>query len=95
MNKQDKMKTDSQTENKQMVARQKEGGGMGKTGEGQNGFPLISRIDKCIEMVKRLSTMRETRVQSLGWEDPLEKEMAIHSSTIAWKIPWTEEPGRL
>ena len=46
-------------------------------------------------MVKRLSTMQETRVQSLGWEDPLEKEMAIHSSTIAWKIPWTEEPGRL
>ena len=46
-------------------------------------------------MVKRLSTMRETRVQSLGWEDHLEKEMAIHSSTIAWKISWTEEPGRL
>ena len=45
--------------------------------------------------VKRLSTMQETRVRSLGWEDPLEKEMAIHSSTIAWKIPWTEEPGRL
>ena len=42
-----------------------------------------------------LSTMRETRVRSLGWEDPLEKEMAIHSSTIAWKIPWTKEPGRL
>ena len=39
--------------------------------------------------------MRETRVRSLGWEDPLEKEMAIHSSTMAWKIPWTEEPGRL
>ena len=47
------------------------------------------------QMVKRLSTMRETRVRSLGWEGPLEKEMAIHSSTIAWKIPWTEEPGRL
>ena len=47
------------------------------------------------QTVKRLSTMWETRVQSLGWEDPLEKEMAIHSSTIAWKIPWTEEPGRL
>ena len=47
------------------------------------------------QMVKRLSTMRETRVRSLGWEDLLEKEMAIHSSTIAWKIPWTEEPGRL
>ena len=46
-------------------------------------------------MVKRLSTMRETRVWSLGWEDPLEKEMAIHSRTIAWKIPWTGVPGRL
>ena len=46
-------------------------------------------------MVKRLSTMWETRVRTLGQEDPLEKEMAIHSSTIAWKIPWTEEPGRL
>ena len=47
------------------------------------------------QKVRRLSTMRETRVQALGWEDPLEKEMAIHSSTIAQKIPWTEEPGRL
>ena len=47
------------------------------------------------QTVKRLSTMLETQVQSLGWEDPLEKEMAIHSSTIAWKIPWTEELGRL
>ena len=46
-------------------------------------------------MVKHLSTMRETRVPALGQEDPLEKEMAVHSSTIAWKIPWTEEPGRL
>ena len=46
-------------------------------------------------MVKRLSTMRETRARSLGWEDPLQKEMAIHSRTIAWKVPWTEEPGRL
>ena len=45
-------------------------------------------------MVKRLSTMRETWVWSLSWEDPLEKEMAIHSSTIAWKIPYKEEPGR-
>ena len=47
------------------------------------------------QTVKRLSSMRETWVQSLGWEDPLEKEMAIYSSTLAWKIPWTEEPGRL
>ena len=46
-------------------------------------------------MVKRLSTMQETWVQSLGWENPLEKEMSIHSSTIAWKIPWMEEPGGL
>ena len=52
-------------------------------------------ISLVAQMVKCLSTMRETRVQSLGWEDSLEKEMAIHSSTIAWKIPWTEEPGRL
>ena len=41
-------------------------------------------------MAKRLPTMRETQVQSLGWEDLLEKEMAIHSSTLAWKIPWME-----
>ena len=47
------------------------------------------------QTVKRLSTMQETWLRSLGWEDPLEKEMAIHSRTIAWKIPWTEEPGRL
>ena len=47
------------------------------------------------QTVKRLSTMQETWVPSLGREDPLEKEMAIYSSTIAWKIPWTEEPGRL
>ena len=47
------------------------------------------------QMVKRLSTMWETWVQALGWEDPLEKEMAIYSSTVAWKIPRTEEPGRL
>ena len=46
-------------------------------------------------MVKRLPTMQETWVQSLGWEDLLEKEMATHSSILAWKIPWMEEPGRL
>ena len=46
-------------------------------------------------MVKRLPTMRETRVQSLGGEDLLEKEMVTHSSILAWKIPWTEKPGRL
>ena len=46
-------------------------------------------------MVKRLPKMRETQVRSLGQEDLLEKEMATHSSTLAWKIPWMEEPGRL
>ena len=47
------------------------------------------------QMVKHLPTVRETWVRSLGWEDPLEKEMATHSSTLAWKIPWTEERSRL
>ena len=46
-------------------------------------------------MVKHLPTMRETWVQSVGQEDLLKKEMAIHSSILAWKIPWMEEPGRL
>ena len=53
------------------------------------------RTSLVAQMVKRLSTVWETRVQSLGWEDPLEKEMATHSSTIAWKIPWMEEPAGL
>ena len=46
-------------------------------------------------MVKNLPAMQETWVQSLGQEDPLEKEMATHPSILAWRIPWTEEPGRL
>ena len=46
-------------------------------------------------MVKHLPKMQETQVLSLGWEDPLEKEMATQSSTLVWKIPWTEEHGRL
>ena len=47
------------------------------------------------QMVKRLPAVWETQVQSLGRENPLEEEMATYSSTLAWKIPWTEEPGRL
>ena len=47
------------------------------------------------QSVKNLPAMQETWVQSLGWENPLEKEMATHSNILAWKIPWTEEPGRL
>ena len=46
-------------------------------------------------MVKSVPAMQETRAQSLGWEDPLEEEMATHSSILAWRIPWTEELGRL
>ena len=46
-------------------------------------------------MVKNLPAMQETQVRSLGREDPLENRMATHSSVLAWKIPWTEEPGRL
>ena len=50
---------------------------------------------KVAQTVRRLPTMLETRVRSLGQEGPLEKEMATHSSTLSWKIPWTEEPSRL
>ena len=47
------------------------------------------------QLVKNLPAKQETRVRFLGWENPLEKEMATHSSILAWRIPWTEEPGRL
>ena len=53
------------------------------------------RASLVTQMVKRLPAMQETWVRFLGQKDPLEKEMAIHSSTLAWKIPWTEEPDRL
>ena len=55
-------------------------------------IPLTSLV---AQMVKRLPTMCETWVRSLGWENALEKEMATYSNTLAWQIPWTEEPGRL
>ena len=47
------------------------------------------------QLVKNLPAVQETQARSLGWEDPLEKEIANHSSIVAWKIPWTEEPSRL
>ena len=57
-------------------------------------WPLKHKqISLVAQTVKCLPTMLETRDRSLGWEDPLEKEMATHSSIIAWKIPWTEDPG--
>ena len=52
-------------------------------------------LQEVVQMVKNLPAMWETQVQFLGWEDPLEQEMAIHSSIHAWKIPWTEDPGGL
>ena len=58
------------------------------------GFVLI-RASLVTQMVKNLPAMQEARVQSLGQDDPLEKEMATHSSILAWRIPWTEEPGGL
>ena len=64
-------------------------------GENRQSPRQNSRTSLVAQTVKRLSTMWETWVRSLGQEDPLEKEMAIHSSTLAWKIPGTEEPGRL
>ena len=56
---------------------------------GQRGASLVAQA------VKNLPAMMETQVRSLGWEDPLEKGMAAHSSILAWRIPWTEEPGWL
>ena len=58
-------------------------------------FAILFNSYLVAQMVKHLPAVRETWVRSLGWEDPLEKEMATHSSTLAWKIPWMEEPGRL
>ena len=56
---------------------------------------LLDGASLVAQRVKHLPEMRETQVQSLGWEDPLEKEMATHSGTLAWTIPWVEEAGRL
>ena len=66
----------------------------GNSGGLKNAVQLLE-TSLVAQMVKRLSAMQKTQVHSLGWEDPLEKEMATHSSTLAWKIPWTEEPDRL
>ena len=56
---------------------------------------FMFRTTLVAQTVKNLPAMQETWVRSLGWDDPLEKEMAIHSSILDWKIPWTEEPGGL
>ena len=56
---------------------------------------IIVKAPLIAQWVKNLPAIQETRIQSLGREDPLEKEMATHSSILAWRISWTEEPGRL
>ena len=65
----------------------------GKTGGGERLWYLVSSL--VAQVVKNLPAMQEMRVQSVGQEDPLEEEMATHSSILAWRIPWTEEPGKL
>ena len=55
----------------------------------------VTWVSLVAQMVKHLSAMQVTWIQSLGWEDPLEKEMAIHSSIVAWRILWTVKPSRL
>ena len=70
--------------------------GLGKAAGEGIGYPLqYSWASLVAQLVENLPAMQETRVQSLGWEDPLEKEMATCSSILAWRIPRAEEPGRL
>ena len=70
--------------------------GSGRSTGEEIGCPLqYSWASLVAHLVKNPPAMRETRVRSLGWEDPLEKEMAAHSSILAWKIPWMAEPGRV
>ena len=98
-------KTDSQQEFAVWLRKLKQGicinlEGWDREGDGRKvqtgGYICRTMADSLVaQMVKHLYTMQETRVRSLGWEDPLEKEMAIHCSTIAWNIPCTEEPGKL
>ena len=70
--------------------------GLGRSAGEGIGYPLqCSWAFLGAQLVKTPLAMQETWVQSLGWEDPLEKSMVTHSSTLAWKIPWMEKPGRL
>ena len=70
--------------------------GLGRSTDEGIDYPLqYSWASLILQMVKNLPSMKETWVQSLGWEDPLEKGTATHSSILTWRIPWTEEPGML
>ena len=71
-------------------------GSFAKSGfQGQFALALPGRASLVAQRLKRLPAMRETRVRSLGWEDPLEEGTAIHSSILAWRVLWTEEPSGL
>ena len=79
-------------------SRQKQTPGKGLRCKGNQNIVLSCRhfgTSQVVQMVKNLPAMQETWVWSLGWEDPLEKEMATHSSILAWRIPWAEKSGRL
>ena len=70
--------------------------GLGRSSGEGIGYPLLySWASLVAQLIKNPSAMQETWVRSLGWDDPLEKEMATHSSILIWKIPWVEEPGGL
>ena len=60
-----------------------------------HGVNTSTKASQVAQMIKNLSAMQKIWVRSLAWEDPLEEEMAVHSSSFAWRIPWTEEPGQL
>ena len=86
----------SAPENPHGQSENREKGNRSAAGMSANALSLGSSVTSLVaQTVRRLPTMRETGVRSLGQEDPLEKGMATHSSTLAWRIPWMEEPGRL
>ena len=86
----------SPRESPQTESEDREKGNGSPEGMSSNALSLGSSVTSLVaQMVKHLPTMQETGVRSLGQEDPLEKRMAPHSSTLAWKVPWMEEPGRL
>ena len=86
----------SPRESPQTESEDREKGNGSPEGMSSNALSLGSSVTSLVaQTVKHLPTMQETGVRSLGQEDPLEKRMAPHSSTLVWKVPWTEEPGRL
>ena len=81
--------------NEERIVFSPNGAGKGRHSHAKNelNVDIILFSSLAAQRIKHLPTMQETQVRSLGWEDPLEKEMATNSSNLAWEIPWTEEPG--